>query len=143
MPIVIPNEGAPYLTAASVGKYDLTPHTYLVHLFKNAYTPVPATVLADFEECDFPGYDPWSIDDSLWSFPAIVDDRAVSTYNPGTPLEVTNDSSSPTTIYGYYVEDVDLGVCTFCERFGTPRTLEMGQTMELTLKFTGGTYIAC
>jgi hypothetical protein len=139
MPIVVPNESAGYLTIAAIGKLDTTPLTMVLRLYTNNYTPVPGSHVADFTEATFTGYAAVTLNNSLWGSPTIVSDRGQTIYDSGTPVPFVSSGGSPQTIYGYFLENTDAGVVWFAEKFATARTVNPGDTLDLTLVFTGGT----
>lgn len=138
MPIVVPNAGALVLLPITLGKASFPGSHWQLHLYQNAYTPVPLSVPADFTESSFGSYAQVDIDPSLWTSPTIISNRASETANSGTPYSWTN-TGSPQTVYGYYVTDFAGTTVIFAEQFATPRTLNTGDTLQLTLNFTGGT----
>lgn len=87
-----------------------------VHLFTNDFTPLPSTLLADFDEANFVGYAEVTIAD--WG----------TTINTGTARAGSTASATFTagaivapgqTVYGYYVTDSGETVVLFSERFET------------------------
>lgn len=138
MPIVIPNEGAPLLLSYTLGIQEFG-SGWTVQLYQNDYTPIPSTTTSSFTPCDFPGSDGISMDPGDWNDPTIISNRASATFDPSSPLLWTNGGSSAQTAYGYFVIDPSSNVTVFAERFGTPRTLNAGDALLLTVIFTGGT----
>jgi hypothetical protein len=139
MPIVVVNEGAPFLLNATLGVEDATLWLNYLDLYTNNYTPVPASVLGNFTQPSFSGYSAFPLVNSDWASPTIISDRASSEYQAGTPITWTNGGPSPVTIYGYTVYNNDHNALLYAEKFATPRTLNPGDTLELILVFTGGT----
>lgn len=141
MAIVVVNEGAGQLLRYTIGLDDVDGGpNWILRLNQNNVSVVPGTVLGDFAECDFTGYNEQSLSPTSWGSPSIISNRASSTYAPGTPFDFTNTGSAQ-AVYGYYVVLTSLGICLFAEQFATPRTLLPGDTLELTLNFTGGTQL--
>lgn len=97
MAIKVPNEGEiellDYLKATFNGA------NVKVRLYRNDYTPVDASVLADFTEANFSGYAEQA--SGGYSFPLTVGGKAQTT---GTPKEFThNGGATANDIYGFYV----------------------------------------
>jgi len=139
MPIIVPNEGAPILLQLSLGVDPGVSPGMSVHLFVNDYTPNYGTHVADMTEPTWSGYSGQSLDPTLFGIPTIISNRASITYNPGTPNEWTSGGPSPQTVYGYWIQSDDATVALFAERFATPRTVNPGDTLDLTIVLTGGT----
>ena len=93
----------PYLTGSSLN----------YRLFKNNYTPVDDSVLADFTEADYQGYA--FLTPALWSIVALVGGRAFTQAEPLVYL--CTGGATPNTIYGYYATDVVSGNVVLAERF--------------------------
>jgi hypothetical protein len=138
MPLVLPNQGEGILLKNTLkGGLEGDP-AWNVGLYINNYTPVQTSVNADFTEATFPGYAQEAIDPSLWTSPTIISNRASMTANSGDPYEFTNSGSSQ-TIYGYFIYDTTSSLIIGAEKFATSRTINTGDTLEVTVNWTGGT----
>ena len=105
--------------------------TPTIRLFKNDYTPTPASLIADFTEADFTGYDPVSATGTL--FESVADDRFERQH--GVAVFAHTGVGAAQTIYGWYatgtVNDPASGAqlgskneVMACERFAMPIVLE-------------------
>jgi hypothetical protein len=88
------------------------------HLYSNDTTPHRSSVVEQFEECDFAGYEPRDLEWDQWSAPLSVGGVAASLYGSGF-LEFVPSSGSQ-TVYGYLVTDPDDEVCLWAERLPAP-----------------------
>jgi len=85
----------------------LNSNSFTIHLFQNDITITSNTVVGDFVEADFGGYDPpggqeiasWPPDSAVYVSPRA---RALH-----PPITWTADGTSTNTIYGYFVLDND------------------------------------
>lgn len=108
---VIPNEAELYLLRFGLAGADV----WHVRLYKNDLTPDPDTVVGDFDEADYDGYD-----DQDWTITPVTTDgvgRAVlqgtlKEFN-GPPDEVAQD------IYGWYVTNGLSNAVMMCSRFAS------------------------
>jgi len=83
-------------------------------LFKNNYTPVDSSVLADFTAATFSGYAPVTF--TGLGTPATVSGRAVSTNSVAATW--TKSGATGNDIYGYYVTDAAGTSLLWAERGG-------------------------
>lgn len=114
------------LNAAFGGRASLV-NAIRIKLFKNNFTPLDSSVIADFTECDFDGYA-----DFLWAgdYNQVVSGADFSVQLIDTtgsypyPIRFTAGAfwTTPQTAYGWYcVFDGPLtGAPLFCGRFGSP-----------------------
>jgi hypothetical protein len=108
-----------------------------IALFKNDYTPLITSTLANFTAADFGGYsgpltlDAWTAAGGGWVSPRYVVVHPAKTW--------TADGSSTNTIYGYYVYDNTLSALLFAERRATGGVVVggvAGQTYTVTPQYT-------
>lgn len=138
MALLITNAGDLVLLPITLGKTSFPGSNWNVHLYQNNYTPIPTSAVGDFTECSFAGYASQVVDRTQWTSPTIISNRASMTANNGSPFTWTNGGSAQ-TVYGYYVTDAANAVVIYAELFGTSRTLNTGDELDLILPFTGGT----
>lgn len=96
----------------------------LLHLrvFKNNFTPLKASTLADFTEADFAGYAAADIDPATWPAPSSVGGVAQSMYLPAP--QVFTCTAGTQDVYGWYLTDNADTVCLAAERFSNaPQTI--------------------
>jgi hypothetical protein len=106
----------------------------VLHLYSNNYTPLHSSTAGNFTECTFGGYAAVTLSQGTWNTPVLVSDTAVTSYG-SAPLAWTATNSQ--TVYGYYV--VDQGgsnVLLWGELFGTSRTLNASDVIQLGPQFT-------
>jgi hypothetical protein len=105
-----------------------------VKLYKNNFSPVGATVPADFTEADFTGYAAQNVPPLT---PVFLNDSNQAEFD-ATAINIwtATDAVSPNTIYGYYVEDTTAGpVLLWAEKFDTPVDMTTGgKTLILLLR---------
>lgn len=85
-------------------------------LYKNNYTPVDGSVLANFTEADFSGYAPAAQSYILIGEvggKALMQDNAVRTFSH-------NGGPTSNVVYGYYVLGATTGLVAWAERFAAP-----------------------
>lgn len=102
-----------------------------IHLYQNAYTPIPGSDETDYIECDFPGYAPMDQLDLDWGSVTVALHVASSTST--TPLEFVADSTGFSTqaVYGYYMIHKD-GSYLGGERFADMRTMHPDDILKVT-----------
>lgn len=133
--IVIPDVGAVELLGKTLKDALVTDESYSLRLFRNDYTPGASTVLGNFLESSFDGYFRRDLERALWATPDIVDGKARSVYTVN-PIVWTCGLVGQ-TVYGYYVVAPSTARVVWCQRFETPRLLVTGNTLELSVSFTG------
>jgi hypothetical protein len=89
-----------------------------LHLFSNDFVPTPLSVKADFVESAFDGYAaPGTI---AWGTPYTAPDGSEHVTAPTAQVTCTG-STTPETVYGYYVLSVATGTpLLMAERFANP-----------------------
>ena len=121
------------MQAALTSNYNL-----IYRLYSTNVTPVDASTAGSFTECSFTGYVPYTLTRSTWNNAATVSSEAQTSYG-STPLAWTAGSSQ--TVYGYFVTTSaaapggSTGDCLYAELFGTARTLNNGDVLQLTPTF--------
>jgi hypothetical protein len=87
-----------------------------LHVYQNDITPAEGTVLADFIECDFPGYLP--ADCSLLTAPGF-DSPSVASWRTTDPVHIpTLDEADPDQPgFGMYITDSSDTVLYYASRF--------------------------
>lgn len=119
MAIKIPNE-AELILLDSLRVNMFNAATIRLSLFKNNYTVIDATVLADFTKADFTGY----ADASTLTFGAVVTnvDGKAETDSVVKSFTYTALAGSQ-TVYGYYLWDNVLNKLILAENFSAPIVL--------------------
>jgi hypothetical protein len=105
----------------------------LVHLYQNDFSPAVESVLADFLECDFPGYAAGQISFAA----AAIDDTDHAFLEADAIVFTANaDPVDPQRMYGFYVTD-SLGVdLLFAERFSRRAYIRLkGNQMSVVVRF--------
>lgn len=110
-----------------------TPPDWRARLFVNNFTPSLTMTAADFVEASFGGYQSSTLDRGAWSSPAAVAGRSQVVY--GTDPLAWTVTSSPQTVYGYYIVDALTGDVQWAERFAVPRVLAVGDQIQIDLVF--------
>lgn len=105
-----------------------------IHLFKNDYTPINTTLLADLTEADYPGY---AAKDAVAESAPVIngDDESYST--SGVMDFVSDDDTDPVQrVYGVYVTFLDITdtrVLLAATRFDNWQTIALeGDKVRLT-----------
>lgn len=75
----------------------------VLKLFKNDYTPVDTSTLANFTEADFDGYAPITL--NAWGN-AFINGSNIAEIDEVVRTFTCTGNTTPNTIYGYYLEDV-------------------------------------
>ena len=101
MNIVIPNEGV----LESVSR--IIADNMRLKLFKNDYTPVHTSALANFTECDVAGYADVLVVFGDWDAPALSGNTG---YTQTAPIAFSATAPNTQDIYGWYLVD---GTSTF------------------------------
>lgn len=106
----------------------------VIHLYKNDYTPGPATVVGDFTEADFTGYAASAI--VVWG--TVLTDPSNVAYVAGDAKTFASTGSAvPNTIYGYWAQGA--GGLMYAERFDAPiPILGVGDGIVLVPRFSFG-----
>ncbi len=104
-------------------------NTILVHLFKNNFTPTPASVLTDYTEvlvADFPGYAAIAITQSGTAF---INGGGNAEAVFSDPLfQPSSAPTAPITVYGYFVTLHPVAgpdTLVYGKRFDTPRIVSL------------------
>ncbi len=101
-----------------------------LRLYKNDYTPVPTSAVADFVEATFPGSEGKFINHLLWSAAVTVAGEAVSQYD-SMAQQWTNTGEESQTVYGYYVTNEDGDEVLWAQRFTDPINVEPDGTIQV------------
>ena len=100
---VAPNEGRVVLVNNLLAGGTL--EAWSLRLFKNNYTPLVTSVLADFTEADFTGYSAKTLTrsqtGSTWGAASITSDISQSEY--GTDQSFTYTGATSQSVYGWYI----------------------------------------
>lgn len=95
-----------------------------IHGFKNDYTPVNGSLLANFIESDFPGYSALAILRANFGAPFLVANVAYIEQSVAPLFDCSGGTGQ--NMYGWYLtEDVDDTV-VLAQRFDTPRNMTNG-----------------
>lgn len=129
--VVVPDVGKKQLLKFLTGEVADIPT--FIRLFKNDFTPGPATVIGDFTQADFSGYGAAATANPVTAAALDASNRAVVTWDPVT---WTKNGATGNTIYGYYVVD-STGSLLWAERFdgSIPMTVD-GAFIQITPRFT-------
>lgn len=102
-------------------------------LYQNNYTPVDASVFADFTEATFNGYVAQS-----FTFAAATTVATRGKVVANAPCVFTCTGGSPSnTIYGYMIGDTLTGEVVWAERFGSSQFMSNnGDQISITLELT-------
>lgn len=93
--------------------------TLQMRLYQNNYTPVDASVLADFMIATFSGYASVAV---TMGAPVSAANKAKSTATSASVF-THNGGGTMNTIYGYYIVDTVLNEVLWAERFGSSQTM--------------------
>ena len=132
MALVVPNGGETVLLDRLLKLTNVTDN-YLLHLYKNNYTPLSTSVKSDFTEANFTNYAATTLTRSTW---------ASSTLNGSNKAQSTYAAQSWTcgvttnTVYGYYMTDSTDTTLLWAEQFGIARTLAENDILSVTPVFT-------
>lgn len=132
MALVVPDVGETVLLDRLLKLTNVTDN-YLLHLYKNNYSPISTSTLSSFTEADFTNYAAVTLTRSSW---------ASSTLNGSNKGESTYSAQSWTcgvttnTVYGYYVTDSTNTNLLWAEQFGIARTLAQNDILSVTPVFT-------
>lgn len=121
MPLVVPDLGEIFLLDLLLREDVSSADRFLLHLYKNDYSPNRVSELIDFEEATFAGYEVVELARDQWSESETVGGYAVSLYGTGYQQWVATTGDQD--IYGYYVTDQADEVVLWAERFGTMVTV--------------------
>lgn len=129
MALIVPDEGEPLLLdQLLIVEADPGPVWHL-HLYQNDYSPNKTSTLADFTEADFSTYAIVELLRSDWQASAEFGGAAYSFYGV-TFIEWFAGSGSQ-VIYGYYVTDEADEFVLWCERFPTPQTASVVNSVKM------------
>jgi hypothetical protein len=93
----------------------------IVHLFKNNFTPSPASVLADYMEADFSGYAASAA--IVWNPAAFLPDGTAVVTGDAKVFGTTSPATILNTVYGWYATNAGGTVLLFGRRFDNPIAL--------------------
>jgi hypothetical protein len=110
-------------------------HAPIMKLFQNNYTPVHGTTLSNLTEATFVGY----VASSAITFgTAYLNSQGYAEIDGPTTQFTCTASTTPNTIYGYWVEDGS-GNLLYAERFTAPQYITgSGQAVVVVPRFTLG-----
>lgn len=107
-----------------------------VHLYKNDFTPVPTSVLADFTEVTATGYSAQTV---VWGTVAINDAGFAEVLTGLMSYAFTDGDTNPFTCFGYYMTDTAGTTLLMGERFSDPVTVNRAnQPLDLIARFVLG-----
>lgn len=133
MLMVVTNDGKEYFLGCLFGNGPDPLDDYSVRLFKNDYTPVDASVTADFTQADFGGYAAVGISQGAMDPPVIVANVGEQSFNG--PPTYTCDSGADQWVYGWYMIGQNSGKTYLAQRFDEPRLMTVG-AIEVLNPFT-------
>lgn len=117
MPLVVFDDAEAYLLDLLMRTDDLSGEVWHLHLYQNDFTPLADSVLADFFECNFSGYDVIELTRADWSEASSVGGIAQTTWGTGFQQWLTTSGSQD--VYGYYITTNDDLLALWGERFAT------------------------
>lgn len=135
--ILVPDAGERAMLDVTLRAPLVTDIVLSLRLYKNDYTPVAASVLADFTEATFMGYFRRDLARADWSTPVTVLGRARSEH--GTAALTWTNSGASQTVYGYFIVDPGTAIVWWAERFNVPRVVPNGGQLVLQPALTGRT----
>lgn len=118
MAAVLHDEGKPWLLRLLIQNYAMR---IRLRLFSNDLTPTRATVASAYTEADFSGY---SQQLPSWPTPTLDAQNEGST-QADTITYTHTGSSSPQTVYGWYLYDIIDNVVIFSQRLPSPVVLSL------------------
>lgn len=121
MSLVVTNAGQLDLLELLLKTALLVDETFHLHLYSNNYDPTKTSVLGDFTECMFSGYDVVELFRTDWQTPVQVGDYAQSLY--GTTFVSWLALSGSQTCYGYFVTDESDAAVIWAELLQVPQTV--------------------
>lgn len=131
--MVIPDEGKIQHLARSLYG-NASGENMSLRLFKNNFTPVAGSVLADFTIADFTGYASITLTGSqsggTWSVPVISGGVAVSIYGTSATFTITAGTQ---TIYGWYLVGVSTNKVYAAQAFGAGKALDGASSDQLVI----------
>lgn len=131
--IVVPYAGARDMAIDLASRW--TSQLLEVRLYKNDYSPTLDSLLADFEEASFIGYN--RAVPALWSFVGIQNETHRVIRALVGPFVATAPINPPQRIFGYHVYHVQTGVVLWAERLPY-RFFMRGPDTPLNLKISVG-----
>ena len=132
MALVITNNGE--LVALKAMLNNTAGQSVYLRLYENDYTPVEASVTADFTEATFTGYAQKTLAGSDWTFTSGAPGDATA----AVQNFVSSAGSQDEYVYGYYYVQVTSGLCLAAERFtdGPYHIVNNSDTVAVTPKIT-------
>lgn len=141
MPLVLPNEGLPYLLDWMLRHTGGDPPDLVFTLWTNNYVPDQSTILANLTRATFAGFFEVVMLRSGWTAPVVVADVARSTWGT-VPTEWTL-ATGTVTIYGWAAYNPGPLKAVIVERLDTPRVLNVGDKIGVLPFFDLTTYVPC
>lgn len=135
MNIVVSNEGERYLVRLALRIDPPDTSDWILHLYKNDYTPTKDVELSDLEECDLAGYSPEVLDVAEWAEPTTIDGQAVSQYGSGLVSFPT--ASGTQNQYGFFLTADSGSTLLWAARFDAPQALTPSTPVVVQLSFAG------
>lgn len=140
MPIVAPNDGLPLLIGILFKDAAVPALDWKLGLFVNNYTPVQASVFADFTLATFTGYSAADISRAGWNAPALIGNKAQIQYGY-TPI-VWTATAVFQIVFGYLIYDLSNKVL-LSERFSVPVDLNVYPVIGVLPRVTLTTDCGC
>jgi hypothetical protein len=129
MALLVPNVGEiELLDRLLKGATSANDGDYTLYLYKNDYTPVNGSTLANFTEADFDGYSSKSLAQATWASVSLNgSSKAESSY----VQQSWTCGSVGNTIYGYYIKGDTSGNLLWAEKFSPYKALTNGDILNL------------
>lgn len=141
MALVVLNTGKPLLISLLFKDAAVPALPWYLVLYKNNFTPLETSVLADFTEATFTGYSPEELTRATWQAPAMVANKALIQYGTG-PITWTATAAFQ-TIYGYLIFQGVTNTGIIAERFATPIDLSLYPVAGVLPRVTLATDCGC
>ena len=132
MALCVPNVGEVLLLSYALNK--VAPTEVKLKIYKNDYTPVEGSVVADFTEANAAGYAAIELAGASWTI--STDGGGITT---ATYAQQTFTFTAASTNYGYYITNNNGSQVLWAERFSdAPHTLPGGGgTEKITINIIG------
>lgn len=132
MALKVPNEGELQLLDKMLKDALTVDENYILKLYRTDVTPGDTDTSASYTEANFTDYAAKTLTRAGWYAAAANGGVAESSY----ATQSWTCGASGNTVFGYWVEGATSTDVLWSEKFGTARTLDDGDVLNLTLKFS-------